>query len=179
VAPPARRLQRWIVGGRAHTRQGPAVSGKRASALEAREITPGLPRASQPTLTLEFHSYHRGNSQTGSSPLESQRNRNGRRHIEGEQLSCRSHIGLTRRLGSAPALGADHPTPTAPFPTLTSLCFQQFGEPAFRSAANPNATKRSDSGTILAQGARMRHATSEAAALPDAFWYRWVCEPLG
>jgi hypothetical protein len=26
--------------------------------------------------------------------------------------------------GSAPALGADRPTPTAPFPTLTSLCFQ-------------------------------------------------------
>jgi hypothetical protein len=26
--------------------------------------------------------------------------------------------------GSAPALGADRPTPTVPFPTLTSLCFQ-------------------------------------------------------
>ena len=26
--------------------------------------------------------------------------------------------------GNAPALGADRPTPTAPFPTLSSLCFQ-------------------------------------------------------
>jgi hypothetical protein len=34
-----------------------------------------------------------------------------------------SHRGVAQP-GSAPALGADRPTPTAPFSTLTSLCFQ-------------------------------------------------------
>jgi hypothetical protein len=40
---------------------------------------------------------------------------------------------------SAPALGADRPTPTAPWSTLPSLCFQQFGESAFRSKLTPMA----------------------------------------
>src|SRR5438309_1074722 len=39
--------------------------------------------------------------------------------------------------GSAPALGADRPTPTAPFPTVASLCFQQLGASAFRSKLTP------------------------------------------
>src|SRR5229473_2072162 len=34
-----------------------------------------------------------------------------------------SEQGL-RSLGRPPLLGADHPTPTAPFTTLASLCFQ-------------------------------------------------------
>jgi hypothetical protein len=45
--------------------------------------------------------------------------------------------GLPR--DSTPALGAHYPTPTGPSPTLTSLCFQQFGESAFRSKLTPMA----------------------------------------
>ena len=52
--------------------------------------------------------------------------------------------------GNAPTLGAHYPTPTGPSTTLTSLCFQQFAESAFRSKLNPNGMKTSDSGTLLA-----------------------------
>ena len=54
-----------------------------------------------------------------------------------------------------PALGAHYPTPTAPSTTSTSLCFQQFGESAFRSKLTPRGQKTSHSGTLLAQGTRL------------------------
>jgi hypothetical protein len=44
----------------------------------------------------------------------------------------------------------------------------------FSLKANPNAMKRSDSGTLLAQGARLRDTNSlKAGALPETFWHSW------
>ena len=44
----------------------------------------------------------------------------------------------------------------------------------FSLKANPNDMKRSDSGTVLAQGTRLLRAdASEAGALPCGFWHSW------
>jgi hypothetical protein len=77
-------------------------------------------------------------------------------------------------LDSAAAVGAHYPTPTAPSITFTSLCFQQFGESAFRSKLTPIAGKTSHSGTLLAQGAHLRDTnSSKAGVLPKTFWHSW------
>jgi hypothetical protein len=48
-------------------------------------------------------------------------------------LSIPSNISIGSNV-----LGAHYPTPTVPSPTLTSLCFQQFGKSAFRSPETPS-----------------------------------------